>query len=211
MKQNEILAYLYDFISMLLEQKIVKDNIDQVILFGSVARDDFDEQSDIDLFVEIKDLSKRDAIEQKIKETINIFEIKSDTTWKLRKISLPIKAIIGKLKEPSWSSLHKEIISSGIVAYGSYKEVPKDLQHYALVSYSINKISQNKKMRFLRKIYGCRTKKKDKIYTQQGMLSSLGGEKIGTNQMLLKGNDFKKILDLIKDFKVPYKIKEIWA
>ena len=48
-QKNELIAYAMDFSSYLLSK--VSD-IDKIILHGSVARGDFDEDSDIDLFID---------------------------------------------------------------------------------------------------------------------------------------------------------------
>ncbi|MBI2135617.1 nucleotidyltransferase domain-containing protein [Candidatus Woesearchaeota archaeon] len=209
--QNIIFAYLYDFISMLLERKEVISNLDMIILFGSMARGDFDDKSDIDLFIEIKNLSHKNTFEKAVKEVISNFDIKSEKTWGLKKKYFPIKPIIGRLNEPEWEELHSEIISTGIVIYGKYEKNPSDLQHDALVSYSLNKIMQNKKMNFLRKMYGYKNKKGKMIYVQKGMAEELGAVKVTVNQIKVRVNNLKKVLDILKEFKIPYTVKEIWC
>ncbi|MBI2564778.1 nucleotidyltransferase domain-containing protein [Candidatus Woesearchaeota archaeon] len=210
MKQSEIFAYLYDFISMLMDKKESKEYIENIILFGSVARGDFDKESDIDLFIEIKDLSNKLIVEKIVRETIDRFEVHAEKTWRLRLIDLPIKPIVGKLSEEVWEDLHDEIKKYGVNLYGKYSATMPNLKHYSLVSYSLNKLKQNKKVNLLRKLFGYRIKKKNKIYEQKGMLSSLEGIKLMANQILIKANDLKKIADIFKSFKVTYTVRDVW-
>ncbi len=54
LEKNELIAYASDFVSYLLS-KFKEGEINRVILHGSIARGDFDEESDIDLFIDVKD------------------------------------------------------------------------------------------------------------------------------------------------------------
>ena len=49
MKKNELYAYLTDFLSILYLKKDLLTKINSIILFGSVARGDFDKKSDVDI------------------------------------------------------------------------------------------------------------------------------------------------------------------
>ena len=208
MKQTEVLAYTYDFISMLLEEKKIKNSIKQLILFGSVARENFDDESDIDLFFEVKQSSNEKEIERIIKETINRFEIVAEKTWNLRNINLPIKVIVGKEEDPTWENLKEEIKHYGIVLYGEYKE---QKENHALISYSLNKLKQNEKMNCLRMLYGYTSKKKKKVYSKKGILSAIGAIKTASNQIMVKLDNTKDILDVLNEFKVPHKVMRILA
>lgn len=206
MKQREVLAYTYDLISMILEEKNVKDSLNKIILFGSVARGDLDEESDIDLFFEIKTLSNKKEVEELIKEIINKFEIVAEKTWNLRNINLPIKIIVGKEDDSEWKNLKEEIKHYGLILYAEYKE---QKENYALISFSLSNLKQNEKMKFLRKMYGYKTKKNEKIYSKEGILSIIGAVKTATNQVLIKIENVKEIVNFLKEFNVLYQIKKI--
>ena len=60
LKQNELIAYAMDFASYLISKV---DGIHRIILHGSIARGDFDDESDIDLFIDVSDIK----MEKKIK------------------------------------------------------------------------------------------------------------------------------------------------
>ncbi len=134
MNQKLIIAYVYDFLSHIFEEKI---SLKKVILFGSVARNEFDKNSDIDLFIEPKQKSKIKETEKKIKEIKKRFEYEKEHTWKLKNIDYPIKEIIGNLEDLTWKTLKEDIISNGIMLYGKYEELPKKIKHYTLINYSL--------------------------------------------------------------------------
>lgn len=208
MKQNELFAYTYNFISMIFENRKIKDSLKQIILFGSIARGDFDEESDIDLFFEIKNEFNEKETEQLIKATINKFEIVAEKTWNLRNINLPIKVIVGRDDDITWENLKEEIKNYGLVLYGQYQE---QKENKALISYSLKNLNQNEKMNCLRKLYGYTTKTKKKVYSNKGFISTIGAVKTATNQILAKIEDAKKIMALLKEFNVPCKVVKIYT
>jgi len=101
------------------------EKIKEVILFGSVAKGTFDKKSDIDLFFNIKEKKDEKEIEEKLKSILKSFEVKSEKTWALKNIKLPISFIAGNLEDKTWKNIKEEIISSGILLYGEYKENPE--------------------------------------------------------------------------------------
>src|SRR3989344_7366564 len=88
--KNELISYAMDSASYLIGKF---DKIDRIILHGSIARGDFDEESDIDLFI--------DSNEKNVKKINKILEDYYKTNkfkeWKLKGIENPISIITGKL------------------------------------------------------------------------------------------------------------------
>lgn len=208
MKQTEILSYTYDFISLLLGEIKIKDVLSKIILFGSVARGDFDEDSDVDLFVEIKELGKEKDVEDLVKAKINSFELLAERTWNLRGVNLPIKVIVGRENDETWENLKDEIKHYGIVLYGEYRE---NKDNYALISYELSELKQKEKMSFLRRLYGYEAKKNKKVYSKSGLVSSIGAVKTAANQVMVKIEKLREVLKVIKEFKISYKIRKISA
>ena len=66
LNKEELLAYTYNYLSYLFRSKTTL--INQVILFGSVARGDFDENSDVDIFIDVD--SKNEKEMNKIAERV---------------------------------------------------------------------------------------------------------------------------------------------
>ena len=75
------------------------NSVEEIILFGSVARNDHGTKSDVDVFIKVRDLSERDAIER---EAFNVSLEKN----------VSITPII-KQKEPK-DSLMEDIRDEGI-------------------------------------------------------------------------------------------------
>lgn len=50
--KESLFPYIYTYLGYLFREKNIFGKINRIFLFGSVARNDFDEQSDIDLFID---------------------------------------------------------------------------------------------------------------------------------------------------------------
>ena len=81
---NEVLSYVYDFLSMVFEDDKLSQKINEVFLFGSVAKNTYDAGSDIDIFFDVGKVKKVNEIEKKLQGILKSFEVKSEKTWKLK-------------------------------------------------------------------------------------------------------------------------------
>lgn len=126
---NKLIAFSQDFVSFLTE-RIDLDNIKNIILFGSVSRGESDEDSDIDIFIDLaNELQEfKDKIEQARDEFYKSAKFKDH--WSLLGINNQIKLTIGKLEQ--WSDLLPSIISNGITLYGKFKAFPQIGEHKTL-------------------------------------------------------------------------------
>src|SRR3989338_6181455 len=145
----KLIPYVYDFISLLFDSPDAKKYIKNIILFGSGATGEADKQSDIDLFINVSE-SAAGKIELIAKDAEKRFYLSVEKKWSSLGINLPIKYIIADLDTYRWKEIKSEIISTGIVLYGKYEGIKEGLIHYALFNYSINKLEQKKKMKFIR-------------------------------------------------------------
>lgn len=207
MNKNERLSYLYDFTRFLMAH--FKKEPPEIILFGSTARGDFHEDSDIDLFINVKNKSEQKEIEEIVRKTKIEFEAAASNSWSLKEINLPIKVIVGNLDSEQWSPLKREIISTGKVIYGKYQELPAKLNHYYLLSFDLKNLAPKNKVKFIRKMYGYESKKEKTVYHHRGILQERG-VKINQNTLLVSTDQYNLFLDLFQQFKIKYQIREAW-
>lgn len=203
MNKHELIAYAMDFCSFLLRSEIGKD-IDKIILFGSVARGDFDTESDIDIFI---DTDKK--IEGNAKKILKTFEIsETNEKWRLKGLKNPLSLQVGKIEE--WK-LYRNVISSGIILYGKFEERPKGTKYYSMLALDFRKMDRNKKIKIWRKLYGYKQKVGENFFVSKGLLEELSGKKIKRSVIAIPTENKDKILDFIKRNEIKYKIFEIWT
>ncbi len=201
LKNKILLAYAADFVSFLTE-RIDINNIKRIILFGSVARDEASNKSDIDLFIDI--IGSQKSIEKEIKKIIEEF-LKSSryqNYWLLKDIKNEIKPIIGKLDE--WEELKNSIISNGVMLYGKFEEMPKKAIHKTLLSWE-NIKPESKRVLLSKRMFGYKKNKK----SYKGLVQNYNGERIGKGLIAVPSANTKIFLKLFRDMKITVKIKKI--
>jgi hypothetical protein len=149
-----VLADILDFVSFLMEEPGMVERIGRIVLFGSVARGDFDEESDIDLFIDVLSDDDIAFVEEQSRSVLDRFESSAETTWHLRGIDLPIRPLVGRLDDPRWAALVEDIKGNGIVLYGPFDQLPENLERRVLVNYSLAGLEQKEKMRVIRRLKG---------------------------------------------------------
>lgn len=207
-----MLAYIYDFVSFLFEKDLKKE-IKNIIVYGSAASGEFDEQSDIDIFIEPWDKAKKSMVEKKVKEQLSKFEDVAARIWHPRGISNRFSIIVDDLDSPKWKNLKHDIISNGLLLYGKFEATPRKMHHKVLLTFSLNKLQQSKKMKFIRELYGYELKKPDKKekYKKKGLLDIYGGLKISSNSVLVPIEKIKEFRKLFSEFKITPEIREVWV
>lgn len=203
-----MLAYIYDFLSILFDKLKGTEKIRNIILFGSVARGNPRKDSDIDLFIDVDEKNKEE-VDKVVKESLNEFELKTEKTWKLKGIKNPLSLIIDNLEREQWKELKRDIGSYGKVLFGIYHQ-KKEGKRKILISYDMSKLKQKDKMKIIRKLHGYKLKRGKKLYEQKGILYQLHAEKL-LNALLIDQEHYKKVVDLLRIGKVPLKIIEIWS
>ena len=201
LRSKELIAYASAFASFIIP-KI--NNIDEIILFGSVARDEANEKSDIDLFFNLEKGFDEEKIKKILNEELNKFyKSKIAETWFLRGIKNEISIKIGVLDE--WK-LKRSIISEGICLYGKYKEIPKNM--ISFVFFNITPIKNiAKRNRIIREIFG----RNEEKYSKQGLLISLNGKKISPSAFIIPKNNANTIINFFNKEKINYRFFELWS
>jgi|SRR3989338_91762 len=201
----KLIAYALDFTSYLLQS--VGNNaksIQQIILFGSVARGDATSESDIDIFIETSD----HAIENKCKSILEEFlqSVKVQKYWKLFGITNEIHCQSGKLKE--WPNLQRSISANGITLYGKSSSTQKTIPYF-LFTLTPSK-NRNKNMSVWRSLYGYTQKIGSKRYTHQGLILELFGKKLANGIFIIPAQSLPHIIEFLKKKKFQYTLTQIW-
>ncbi len=202
--KESLISYSLSFCSFLLDTPFGK-NINKIILFGSVARGDYNEDSDIDIFI---DTEKN--LEKLVDKYLNLFqESKQHEIWIQKGITNEISIKVGKLKE--WK-LRREVISSGILLYGKYSELPDELSYYLLIKIKdIYKKKPSNQVKIWRKLYGYKQKVGKKTYLIKGLIDKNNGKKIAKSVFIIPMENRKPIIEYLNKNKIIYTVHELWS
>jgi predicted nucleotidyltransferase len=188
-------------------EEISKKNqyIQTTILFGSVARDQAHEESDIDLCFVLRNNHVKNniqnqvlALEKKYNKNINIVI----TNTKFERLD---------------RHFIETLLREGIVLYGKIPEIPiqqLELEPYEIIKYNLSTISHSEKMKIKRLLYGVTTKKtyKGKIYEnkQLGKVEQFGGLRIGIASILIPEKMSWQIEEMLKKQGIKLRKITIW-
>lgn len=179
------------------------DNVLYVFLFGSVAKEEADRRSDIDLCVIISNSDRK-----KISSIALDLEKKYD-----KNIQLVISKNFTKLDNYFIKQLFKE----GILLYAKKPIIKlKDImvEEVTLFSFSLENLDQSEKMKVKRILYGYSTsKKKDKkIYKSfsKGLIKELNGSVIGRGAILIPIKNTKHIEKVFNEKRIKFKREDLF-
>jgi len=197
-KSRELVAYAVAFVSFILP----KVDVDEIILFGSVARGEADKDSDVDLFLNVK--TNADRLKEIVKgELDRFYKSKLYETFELKGIKNSIKFEVGDLD--NWK-LKRSVISDGLVLYGKYKEVPEKLKGF--VYFNINPIKNiAKRNKVIRALFG----RKEKGYASGGIVKAVGGRKLSASSFVVPLEKVVEIEKLLNSEKVDFVLFEVWS
>jgi len=197
MEQHKLISLALSFTSFLIGRIGVKS----VILFGSVANNTFDRESDIDLFIET---DKKSA--DKIQNLLELYEKTEEyEKFRLEGIENRIAAKIGNLKE--WGELKRSIISNGIILYGKYQGKPDKLNHVLVFLIDTKNIRKTEKIKIWRKIYGYKQKVGKKIYVSDG----LAERRLGRGAFFVSIKNSQEVKDYLKKNKIKHSFLDMWV
>ena len=211
MEKNEIYSYIGDFLSLLYFKKDFLGKINSIVLFGSAARGNFDKESDMDIFIDVKNKEDIKEIEEIISSTLSEFELKAKGSWHIRGIKNPIKCIAGVLKDKRWDELRKDMQSYGTVLYGKFISSSEGLSSYSLFEYSLKDFKQKNRVAFLRELLGYKSKKKKKTYAHKGLIEKINGIKLENNNIIIPSKEALALQKFFTKRKITPKIREIWV
>jgi len=198
-EKNELISYAMDFVSYLIDKE---KKINRIILHGSVARGDFDEESDIDLFVD-----SYEKIEKRVQKILdNYYKTKKYQNWGLKGIDNEISIIVGKLDGGEWKNLKRSVMNTGIMLYGKYKAEADKINHYVL--FSFENIKPNKKrVLIFRKLFGFKVGKK----SYPGLIEKMNTIRVGKGVLLVPIEYANELKKYFQNKKVKVKLFDLWS
>jgi len=205
MNRNDPISYAASFVAFLIKDLELCRTIKRVLVFGSVARGDFDDESDIDVFVHVDGTYD----EKGIRDRLHLFEMTLEARrYTLEGLVNPISLHIGNLNEQE--GLRSTIAASSVTLYGPSDISPSNLRPYALFELDMSDKDRAKKVRMWRTLYGYEQKVGDKTYRSPGLVNKAGGMKIGRGVFMVPANAMKELTDLLNREVVAYSVREIW-
>jgi predicted nucleotidyltransferase len=174
-----------------------------VILYGSVARGDYDARSDVDLLLIFEDEISRESAERKVSEAV----------VRLGHRLEPQCYSLEGLKRADKSFL-REVFRDSVQLYGTIK-IPSaltllGLQPTRLVKIWIDELSSIEKVKFSQALYGRTSRVGKKSYTYRGLLHGLGGRQLGRGVIEVPENAWAELKSFLDGWKVKYKSEKIW-
>lgn len=170
-----------------------------VLLFGSYARGDFDEGSDIDLLFIFQDRQSLDCGQELI------LKATGETALFTQPISATLDEVVGSPLAASLVGDTKLLFASQ--GFKLEDLVAKALRPYALVTYDISHLSPRKKVGFVQTLQG-RGKGR---YTYSGLLDEWGGFKVGRNIVMIPRDAYTKLTDYLDRIGIRYVTRHVWS
>ncbi|HLC71829.1 MAG TPA: nucleotidyltransferase domain-containing protein [Candidatus Nanoarchaeia archaeon] len=199
-QRNELISYALDFTSHLIGKT---EGINRVILFGSLARGDFDSESDIDLFIDTIDKKFESRIPKIVESYYASTKAKN---WNLKGVKREISCVVGELDSEEWKDLKRAIINTGIILYGKYHGAVEKVHHYLILSYGPIR-SESKRVSAHRSLYGFTVGKTK--YT--GLVEKYHAVKLGTGCLMIPLEHAMKMKKFFQERKVPLKLYDVWS
>lgn len=188
MKQSDLFAYASTFVSFLIrELKDSMKDVNKIVLYGSVARNEAEKDSDVDIFVDTKkSLHTKELVEK-------FYHSREAALFRAKGIELKLSVKVGELKK--WKELENSISSSGIILWGRYESKGFPGKHKIIFSW--DEINKNRGA-FLNKLYGVKVKEKH----YPGLLQQYGGEKVGKSSIIVPFQYREELISLFKKYGV---------
>ena len=200
--KSSMIAYAADAVSFILQKVKNRENIKNIILFGSVARNEESSKSDIDLFVDV--VQKESSFEKELHAHIEHFfdSVKYKHYWKLLEVTNEIKLTIGKIEE--WKDLQPSIVANGITLYGKFTSSLKEGKYKTFLIWE-NIRPNAKRVLFNKRIFGFR--QREKLY--EGMLKKYGGERLGKGCVIIPAEHAQFLITFFRKNHITVKIKRV--
>ena len=199
---SKLIAYALDFTSFLMQKTIKRERIKNVILFGSVAREEAGKTSDIDLFIDLVEEDQK--LEQEINQCLEDFlkSTKVKNYWQMLGIRNEIKLTLGELQK--WGSLKPSLIANGLTLYGKFKDLVTEGKHETFFIWE-NIKPNSRRVLFNKQLLGYN--QNGKFYN--GLLQKYAGERLGKGCIVVPLEHSTIFLKLFRKYQAKVKIKKV--
>ena len=179
---------------------IKSSDIKSIFLFGSVARGDFGEESDVDIFINTdknykKELTKFSKIALK-----NFYKSEERKKFVLLGVKNPISIKCGKIEE--WG-LFGSVRADGLLLYSSSVS-PFFSKYFLMEMKPVKNIA--KRNRIIRKLVG----RKEKGRKEKGLVEQVGGQLLDSRHYIVPAEKISTITRVLSKENAIFEIKEIW-
>lgn len=167
-----------------------------VALFGSYARGDFDEGSDVDLLVVFR---SRDELDRGMRR---IHEVTA-------RVDLFFQVVSMTSDEFSRSPLLDSVLREGRFYFGEerMRKLARPRKPYALITYSTANLSPKERALTAQRLEGRRSGR----YRYEGFIQQLGGYKVGRGVAMIPAGELRGLADFLDKKKIQYVTRFVWV
>ncbi len=178
-------------------------SIQTVVLYGSIARGDYDKRSDIDIML---------VVDSEDKEGLNT--IISQVITELRP-HREIRTVVTDLHDYD-EDYYQNVFREGRVLYGKVILTPENLalKPYLIISYDLSGKPNTLQVKISKRVHGYTSKKvidgEEKIYKYDGIEKKYNGKVISKSAVILPYDFGCEFTEELKGLGVPFKLLKVW-
>ena len=178
-------------------------SIQTAVLYGSMARGDYDKRSDIDIML-VVDSEYKEGLNTVISEVITELQPHRE-----------IRTVVTDLHDYD-EDYYQNVFREGKVLYGKIILSPEHLalKPYLIISYDLSGKPNTLQVKISKKVHGYTSKKvidgEEKIYRYDGIEKKYNGKVISKSAVILPYNLGGKFTDELKGLGVPFKLLKVW-
>ena len=176
------------------------EDVNAIILYGSLARGEFTSRSDVDLFILTTEYKTQKEIHDKV------IELESEIGRNIQ----PTIRTLAELQKTD-TGLLQNIFQEGKILYlREPSDIPSAIllqqKPYLIYSFQISSLLQKEKVRFNRQLY----EQTREGYKYKGLLQKIGGQKLSAGCIMMPYEQKEKIEKFFKKFKVKFEQLKVW-
>ncbi|MFH0949526.1 MAG: nucleotidyltransferase domain-containing protein [Candidatus Aenigmatarchaeota archaeon] len=201
MNREILISYAQAFTSFIFRTPGIKaSKIKSVYLFGSVVRGDYDDDSDVDIFIDVDKKYEKEMMKFLNIALKNFYRSMECEKFQLLGVTNPIKAKWGDVK--NWE-LFGSIKSEGIILYSS-SIFPFFRKHFFLEIKPVKNIA--KRNRIIRKLVG----RKESFRKEKGLVDQIGGKILDSRHYIIPSEKIQYVTKILSKENAIFEIREMW-